>query len=188
MTFQRFDAEYVRRLAQGDAGVEEHFASYFGNLLFLKLRARLRSRQLIEDVRQETFVRVLQVLRSERGVEYPERFGPFVNAVCNNVLKEFCRKEAKHDAMDDSDEGPADTHIDLDAPLISRENKRRVERVLKELPEKDRDLLIEFYLKETGKSELCVRLNVDADYLRVLVHRARARFRDLDRAGPSSPL
>ena len=37
-----FDAEYIRRLVAGDAETERHFTSYFGELLVLKLRSRLR--------------------------------------------------------------------------------------------------------------------------------------------------
>jgi len=181
LTFQSFDAEYVRRLTQGDAGVEEHFASYFGNLLFLKLRARLRSRPLIEDVRQETLMRVLLILRSKDGVVHPERFGAFVNAVCNNVMMEFCRAEGRHDPMDDNQEEPADDSINLDAPLVDVDTKRQVAQVMKELPDKDRRILQEIFLEELDKAEICRRHNVDANYLRVLLHRAKARFRQLYR-------
>ena len=69
MQFHTFDEEYLRRLAEGDAVVEDHFATYFGKLLSLKLRTRIRSPQLIEDIRQETLLRALQMLRKKGGVE-----------------------------------------------------------------------------------------------------------------------
>jgi RNA polymerase sigma-70 factor (ECF subfamily) len=192
LTFQSFDAEYVRRLKEGDAEVENHFASYFGNLLYLKLHARLRSRQLIEDIRQETLLRVLQILRHKNGVEHPERFGAFVNAVCNNVMLEFFRSEARHETAEDRLDDPPDTSVDLDAPLVNFDTRRQVQRVLEELPEKDRRILQAVYLDETDKSEICRRHQVDADYLRVLLHRAKSRFRRvyLDQGGvqPSLPV
>ena len=75
--FHSFDQDYLRRLAGHDAVIEQHFSSYFKNLLSLKLRVRIRSLQLIEDIRQETLLRVLQIVR-RNGVEHPERFGAFV--------------------------------------------------------------------------------------------------------------
>jgi RNA polymerase sigma-70 factor, ECF subfamily len=179
LNFQSFDAEYVQRLKDGDAGVENHFASYFGELLYLKLRARLRSRQLIEDIRQETLLRVLVILRTKGGVEHPERFGAFVNAVGNNVMLEFCRSESRTDAIDDHQDEPPDTTVDLDGPLISSDTKRQIERVMQELPEKDRRLLEAVYLEEADKSEVCRRHKVNPDYLRVLLHRAKSRFRKI---------
>jgi RNA polymerase sigma-70 factor (ECF subfamily) len=177
LTFQSFDADYVRRLKEGDAAVEDHFASYFTKVLVLKLRCRLRSPELIEDVRQETLMRVLQILRTKGGVDHPERFGAFVNSVSNNVLMEFCRSEKRHDPMDEHVREPEDTRVDMDAPLINLDTKRQVQRVLDELPEKDRRLLAAVYLQERDKSEICRRQKVDPDYLRVLLHRAKGRFR-----------
>src|SRR5687768_15578763 len=87
---QTFDQEYVKRLVAGDAETEKHFTAYFGQLLNLKLRARLRSWQALEDVRQETFLRVFRTLRTGE-VQQPERLGAFVNSVCNNVLFESYR-------------------------------------------------------------------------------------------------
>ena len=65
LQFREFDADYVENLCAGDLATQEHFVSYFTELLQLKLRSRLRSPQAIEDVRQETFARVLNTLRKE---------------------------------------------------------------------------------------------------------------------------
>src|SRR5262245_1582090 len=77
-----FDTNYVRALMEGDRSIEDHFIAYFSDFLTLKLRSRLRCREAIEDVRQETFFRVFKVLR-QKGIEHPERLGGFVNSVCN---------------------------------------------------------------------------------------------------------
>src|SRR5260370_37372786 len=92
--FHSFDGDYLRQLASRDATVERHFSSYFGDLLLLKLRARIRSPQLIDDIRQETLLRVLQIVR-KAGVKHPKRFGAFVSAVCNNVMLESIRDEMR---------------------------------------------------------------------------------------------
>ncbi len=90
-----FDKSYVDGLTQGDPETEAHFTQYFGTLLLIKLRGRLRSPQLVEDARQETFLRVLNVLRNKGGIQHPERLGAFVNAVCENVLSETYRASGK---------------------------------------------------------------------------------------------
>ena len=177
MQFHSFDEDYLRRLADGDSVVEHHFSSYFGDLLSLKLRVRIRSPQLIEDIRQETLLRVLKIVR-KKGIEHPERFGAFVSAVCNNVLMELIRGESRHESAESTLE-PADETINLDGPLITQQRRRQVEAVLDELPEKDRDLLRMFFLEERDKTELCKRFGVNEDYLRVLLHRAKSRFRSM---------
>ena len=177
MDFHSFDAEYLRRLASGDGAVEHHFSSYFGELLSLKLRIRIRSPQLAEDIRQETLLRVLQIVRKD-GVQHPERFGALVSAVCNNVQMELVRGETRHESSDSEFEAADDT-VDLDAPLINQQRRRQVDTVLQELPEKDRELLRMFFLEERDKAELCKRFGVGEDYLRVLLFRAKSRFKSL---------
>ena len=88
MQFQTFDEEYVGRLRDGDAGAEEHFAAYFGELIHLKLRRRVRTPQLVEDIRQETLCRVLRILREKGGIEDARKLGAFVSAVCHYVTAE----------------------------------------------------------------------------------------------------
>ena len=173
--FHSFDQDYLRRLAGGDAVVEHHFSVYFGDLLFLKLRARIRSSQLIEDIRQETLLRVLRIVR-KAGVQHPERFGAFVCGVCSNVMMELLRRETRHEAWGSEFE-PADDRVDLDAPLVNQQRRRQVNRILDELPEKDRELLRLLFLEECDKREICKRFRVREEYLRVLLHRAKVRFR-----------
>ena len=67
--------------------------------------------------------------------------------------------------------------MDMDAELINLDTKRQVQRVLDELPDKDRRLLVSVYLQESREGRICRRQNVDPDYLRVLLHRAKGRFR-----------
>ena len=81
-----FDQAYLDRLAQGDPETEGHFLNYFGPLLLIKLRARLRSPQLVEDARQETFLRVLKIVPKERRSAARAGFGGFVNSVCENAF------------------------------------------------------------------------------------------------------
>ena len=101
LEFRTFDACYIENLCAGDRATQEHFVGYFTELLHLKLRSRLQSPQAIEDVRQETFARVLATLRRENALRQPERFGAFVNTVCNNVLLEHYRSAGRAQSLDE---------------------------------------------------------------------------------------
>jgi RNA polymerase sigma factor (sigma-70 family) len=172
----RFDDRYVSRLKARDPQTESHFAAYFGDLLQLKLRRSLRSWQLICDVRQETLLRVLQAVR-DNGLQHPERLGAFVCAVSNNVMLEHLRSEGRFRQGEPQLE-PADDRIVLDQELIDGERKRQVEATLLELSEKDRSLLRMLFLEEISREEICRRMGVTPEHLRVVLHRAKARFRE----------
>ena len=168
----------MRRLTDGDSEAGDHFAEYFGNALYLKLRVRLRSSQSIEDVRQETLARVLKALRREGGLKSPDRLPAFVNGVCNHVVMELYRRDSHEQPWDEKTDEPIDPKEDLDAALVSSDLKLAIAQVFAGLVERDRRILQAIYVDEIPREELCEMFAVDAEYLRVLVHRARQHFRN----------
>lgn len=177
MIFHSFDRDYVDLLVAGDPAVERHFTGYFGDLLHIKLRTRVRSPELRDDIVQETFLRVFAYLRRNRGLDHPERIGAFVNTVCNNVVLEQFRGAARFTELPEHLADPPDHGSNHESRLVTEERKQRVRQVLSTLPAKDRELLRKVFLEEEDKDKVCRDLQIDRDYLRVLVHRAKARFR-----------
>jgi RNA polymerase sigma-70 factor (ECF subfamily) len=174
-----FDAAYVERLTRGDEETERHFTGYFGDLLTLKLRSRLRSPALVEDAKQETFLRVLTTLRRRGGLESAGSLGAFVNSTCNNVLFETYRAETKRRQNVPEDETPIESPTaSAETVMIGADEQELVRQAIAELPAKDRELLRSLFFEERDKDEICRSLGVDRQYLRVLVHRAKGRFRD----------
>ena len=183
-----FDKLYVDRLRDGDASTEQHFASYFGQILDIMLRARYLSPERVDDVRQETLARVITALRREGGIRQPERFGAFVNSVCKNVLREQLRDWQRIRPIEQGQLEPPDKVVDLERALISKETKDKVREILAEMRQRDRDLLRAIFLEEKEIDEICREFGVDREYLRVLLHRAKERFRlSFQQALPNLP-
>jgi RNA polymerase sigma-70 factor (ECF subfamily) len=173
-----FDDDYVRRLRDGDPWTEEHFVRYFNELLLIKLRARLRSIEAVDEVRQEVFLRVMRTLRSAEGVRDGRKLGAFVNSVCNNVLLETWRAGKRVDQLDDVEYARMpDKGISADEALVTGETRARVRRVLEQLQPRDAEILRALFLEDRDKDEICRSFGVDRNYLRVLVHRAKEKFR-----------
>jgi RNA polymerase sigma-70 factor (ECF subfamily) len=179
MEFFAFDAYYVEKLRAGDAHIEGHFVNYFSELIRLKLRSRLNSKEAIEDVRQETFMRVLTLLRGKGGLRQPDRLGPFVNSVCNHVLFEHYRSQKRTEATIDKEveaniAGREPSALSL---LEAKDTERVVRQILNRLPERDRRLLQSVLLEERNKDVVCAEFGITREYLRVLLHRARQSFK-----------
>lgn len=174
MQRQSFDGLYLERLTNGDGETERDFAAYFGELLSIKLRSRLRSAHLIEDVKQETFLRVLRALRQRGSITNPQALGSFVNSVCNNVLFELYRSESR--LAEPPEDRPSEDK-DAEEEMVDQEDRKQVRRVLADMPEKDRKILRWLFFEERDKDAICNHLSVDREYLRVLLHRAKQRFR-----------
>jgi RNA polymerase sigma-70 factor (ECF subfamily) len=183
-----FDNDYLSRLRQCDPDTERHFVLHFSNAIRLSLRYRLRSWQLIDDIRQETFLRVLNFLRSDKSMDHPERLGAYVHSVSINVMMELLRASTRHPAMPDDAHQLVDRSMNPEGEVVTRERKDLVRGILEELPDKDRKILRAVFLEDVDKEEVCRRFEVNRDYLRVLVHRAKIRFRAaLDKGGRDQP-
>jgi RNA polymerase sigma-70 factor, ECF subfamily len=178
LQFHAFDATYIENLRAGDFRTQEHFVGYFTELLHLKLRSRLQSPQAIEDVRQETFARVLAGLGKPGALRQPESLGAFVNTVCNNVLFEHYRASSRSQSLEE--EGAAEvpaTGPDALSIATSGQIKFRVRKILLDMPHRDRMLLKAVFLDERDRDEVCSEFGVDREYLRVLLHRAKQDFK-----------
>jgi len=178
LQFYSFNAGYVESLCAGDQLVQEHFVGYFTELLHLKLRTRLQSTQTIEDVRQETFARVLSVLRRDGGLRQPERLGAFVNMVCNNVLFEHYRSEGRSESLDvEGQPELAANGADALEMAAAGQIKDKVREILLDLDPRDRSLLQAVFIDERDRDDVCREFGVDRDYLRVMLHRAKHEFK-----------
>jgi RNA polymerase sigma-70 factor, ECF subfamily len=173
-----FDSAYVRRLVEEDPATERHFTEYFGSLLSLKLRGRLRSPAAVEDAKQETFVRVLTTIKQRGGLERPETLGAFVNSVANNVLFELYRSQSRTTSMPEDAPDPVDERSSAESDLMASEDIDRLRTALAALPPKEQQLLRWLFLEERDKDDICRQLQIDRGYLRVLLFRAKLRLRE----------
>jgi RNA polymerase sigma-70 factor (ECF subfamily) len=177
LQFQSFDEPYLGRLRAGDPRTEQHFTSYFTALIHIKLRSKLSSREAVEDVRQETFARFFVALRGDK-IQQPDRLGSYVNSMCNNILREQYRFDARDSSLDDDDDHdlPA-PGIDAIEALSAKDREKQVRQILEKLSERDRRLLREVFLEERDKDDVCREYGVNRDHLRLLLHRARNQFK-----------
>ena len=188
LQFHEFDAEYIESLCAGDRRTQEHFVGYFTELLHLKLRSRLQSPQAIEDVRQETFARVIAGLRKPGSLRQPGSLGAFVNTVCNNVLFEHYRASSRSQSLDeDGAQEIASKGADAHSIAVAGQLKIKVQQILLGLPVRDRSILKAVFFDERDRDDICRQFGVDREYLRVLLHRAKQDFKAeyLKKLGPA---
>jgi RNA polymerase sigma-70 factor (ECF subfamily) len=179
LEFFSFDGDYVRRLTEGDAETERHFVGYFSPLLLIKLKQRLRSREQVENLRQEVFLRVLRSLRQGSGLEHPEFLGAYVHSICNNVVLDHLRGKSKPQQWDERVEEQLDSDAYVGRELVNESQSRQVRSLIDGMTPKDRFLIRAIFLDKRDKDAVCREQGVGRDYLRVLLHRAKKRFRQL---------
>ena len=180
-------AALVRRIQAGDADAESELVARFSRGLLLMLRRLARNPALADDLHQETLALVIEKIR--RGeVREPDKLAAFIRSTARNLFIADRRKEARYRALDEDEEKPGPALADRGpAPLdrvVAEEEARQVQRLLSELRyDRDRQLLLRFYLADESKEELCADLEIEPERFNQVLFRARERLRELwDRA------
>ncbi len=181
-----FDEAYLQRLRGSDPATEAHFVSYFSHLLRIKLRTRMLPAHTIDDICQETFLRVLVAVRVKNDIHDANRLGPYVNSMCDNILREHWRTSVRNQHVDLETVEVLDDRPDLEQAMLQEEDRKKIEAVLATLSQRDRDCLHAFFFEQREKDEVCDLFGVTRDYLRVLLHRAKNSFRDHYKEKPLS--
>lgn len=170
---------FVAALAAGHPAAERRFFTHYAEILRAIGRSRHRGLPLatIADAVQETLTRVMGLVRGGK-VHEPDRFGALVVGVFHRVVLELLHAAGR--------ERPAEeARLERAAPdnpeqtAASREALRMSRDVLAALPARDGEILELVLVLEADKDEVCRKFGLTRGHLRVLLHRAKERFRAL---------
>lgn len=173
--------DLARRIAAGETAAEaELFQRYSRGLLYL-LRRLGASPELAEDLHQDTFRIVLERLR-HKGLADPAGLAAFLRATARNLLIAERRKTARRRTEADDEELARTEHpapSQLSAVLLDEEAET-VRRLIRELPtDRDRQVLLRFYVAEEEKEAICIDLGLDSLHFNRVLFRARQRFKEI---------
>jgi RNA polymerase sigma-70 factor, ECF subfamily len=171
-----FDEQYVRQLRERAHPVEDHFSGYFHKILTNYLRSRIKSPELVEDIRQETLLRVIRALREGEGLRRPECLGSFVIGVCHNVMREYVRAQVRYTGIDEP-ATQADAAADPEAQAIAGQRRASLGEALARLAAREREVLA-MTLQDCQPADISRRLGLTQGNVRVVLHRAKAHLRD----------
>ena len=148
----------------------------------LKLRCKVRYHvggacPDVEDLVQETLVRFLRFAKAER-IRNPANVGAFLNGVCNNVILEYRRRLWRDDPG--TREVSDDSHS-VQAEVELMEVREAIEAGLAQLTDRDHAILRYLYLEDRSREEICQALGITHAQFRVVLFRAKDRFRKIYR-------
>jgi RNA polymerase sigma-70 factor (ECF subfamily) len=181
-----FDEQDLQALKDHDRSAEERLVYTFAEPVKCALRRRLRRSETVEDASQETFLRVLRYFRQGKTLKTPQSLSAFVSSVSTNVSLELLRVNMHCDQFHENASDPADHRANPERMTLEHERRRIVHSTLGKLPRKDQRVLRRVFLEEADKDEVCDELNTTRNHLRVVLHRARRRFKTVAQNSSSS--
>lgn len=177
--------ELIRRIRTGERQAEEELVERFSSGLSLMLRRLARDPSLAEDLHQETFRVVLEKARAGE-IREPEKLAGFLRGTARNLLLAEGRRGARlrldgdAAALAQDGRGPVTGEAPQLRRILRHEEADLVRKLLGEMRfERDRQVLVDFYLSERTKPEICAELGIDAGGFKKVLFQARQRLREL---------
>ena len=148
--------------------------------LRLLITRRTQDPELAADLLNEAIYTTWQKWQDGK-IERPQQLAGYVFAVAMNLLRNHRRsmgvRPGKRASAAELDALPAGESRDA---LIEAELATRVRKLIQELDsERDRTVLVRFYLNEEEKETICRTLSLSALQFDKVLHRARRRLREL---------
>lgn len=147
-----------------------------------RLRLKLRYKVLYhvgsgcadaDDLVQESLARFFRADQRHQ-IRNTEEFGAFLNGVCRNVILEYRRRQ-RREPLHDNETPIPDNGVRPDAEVFEMRNA--IDIGLAELAERDRMILRCLYLEGKDKEEICAEWQMTDAQFRVVLFRAKERFR-----------
>jgi RNA polymerase sigma-70 factor (ECF subfamily) len=177
----RTSVELAQRIGAGDRAAEAALVERYARGVLYLLKRRTRDPELALDLRQDTFRIGIEKLRAKEIAD-PARVGAFLRGIAVNLAIGDLRKNVRRATTADSDavELIADPDAGPAERLSSEQIRAAVRRLLDELSvERDREILLRFYIEDEDKESICTALGVDSAHFNRVLFRAKQRFREL---------
>lgn len=169
--------EIVSKIQQGDSSAETALYEKFSPRIFFLALSELHSKDDADDVRAETFLRVIQALRDGK-LRSADSLPSFIVGFALNVIREHKRKGYKTDSLEELEIDVASDHS-IEKAYLDREAGTAVEAAVAQLKPREQEFLRMYYYEELSKEEISVRLGIKEERLRLIKSRTLQSFREI---------
>ncbi|HEU4387498.1 MAG TPA: sigma-70 family RNA polymerase sigma factor [Blastocatellia bacterium] len=173
----RLDSELAASIKRGDPAAETALYEKYSRRVYFLALSELHSREDAEDVRADTFLRVLQALRQDQ-LRSPGSLGSFIVGTALNVIRELVRRNYKTQPIDEQQMNLIGERS-LEEAFVDSEASRALEEAARELNPREREFLRMHYYEELSKEEIARALGVKEERLRLIKSRTLKKFREI---------
>ncbi len=162
-----------------EAGMEQLYKLFSRGIRYYLCRQL--GPQELEDKVHDTFLIVVNAVR--RGdLREPERLMGFVRTVVRRQVAAYI-EQAVHNRREQADLETgitvADRKQNPEQEAMMRQKAELMEIALSALSDRDREILVRFYLKEQPQEQICHEMDLTETQFRLLKSRAKAKFGEI---------
>lgn len=158
------DATLVSDYIKGDESALEILIKRHKQRIYSFIYSKVYDKDVAEDIFQDTFIKVIRTLK--RGAYNEEgKFLPWVMRISHNLVIDFFRKNNRMPKFDNSNEFNifsvlSDTSLNAEKAIIKEQVENDVRRLVDELPEDQKEVLIMRIYNDMSFKEISERTGV----------------------------
>jgi RNA polymerase sigma factor (sigma-70 family) len=170
-----FDEDYLVRLRNGDHETAKHFNAYFRKLLRIKLCGAFSPEKVNELIDEVMFAAITNIMRGQP--RDASSLASYVRGVCSNLKNRTIKNRLRSGEESVDFDRIAARGETAEDRLQKKDNVRDVQAVLRELSERDRNVLTDLFYNELTRDEVCGKYApLTRVQLRMILFHARQRF------------
>ena len=164
----------------------KEWVNNYSDLLYGFAFTRVRSKDLAEDLIQETFISALKGMSSFKGKSKESTW--LISILRNKIIDHFRKNSSKNEVLSDGffneednswienkvPEPWEDRTNDFDSDLFNTQMKKCISK----LPVKNISVFTLKYIEEATTEELCKELNISSSNYWVIIHRTKLLLRE----------
>lgn len=171
--------EIVSRIRSGETDAEAVLYEKFSSRVYFTALSETHSQTDAEDIRAETFLRVIQALRADK-LRSADSLPSFIVGFTLNVVREYIRKKYRADSLEDYEYDIA-SNESLEQAFLDEETSRALQEALHHLKPREQEFLRMYFYEELPKEEIARKLGINEERVRLIKSRALQSFREIYR-------
>lgn len=158
------DAALVSNYIQGDEAALSVLISRHQQRIYSFIYSKVYDRDVTEDIFQDTFIKVIRTLK-RGGYNEEGKFLPWTMRIAHNLVIDFFRKNKRMPKFDNTGDFNifsvlGDPDLNAEKQIIKDQVEEDVRKLIEELPEDQRDVLVMRIYKDMSFKEIAERTDV----------------------------
>ena len=168
------DQQLIHLYMEGDADALATIVLRYKDKIYTSIYLLVKDKYLAEDIFQDVFIRVIDTLRSGRYTD-EGKFLPWAMRIAHNMCVDHFRKVKRSPAIKTSDDRDIFEVLNFSEPgadhrIMQNQSHDRVRRMIDELPEDQREVIIMRHYADLSFKEI-------ADLTKCSINTALGRMR-----------
>ncbi|MBS1790174.1 MAG: sigma-70 family RNA polymerase sigma factor [Acidobacteria bacterium] len=169
--------DIVTRIRLGETEAEAALYEKFSARVYFTALSETHSQADAEDIRAETFLRVIQALRADK-LRSADSLPSFIVGFTLNVVREHIRKKYRADSLEAYEYDIA-SDDSLEQAFLDAETSRALQEAVRHLKPREQEFLRLYFFEELPKQEIARKLGITEERIRLIKSRALQSFRDI---------